>query len=137
MDPFDTQRKRAWLLFEAENLKEANRIAKGIYDTYGTSGDEYYVVVRADVVESDGYKILVPVDARGESELEKIVDEIKQIAGKAPVMFARVQNHYPPITYLAHGFVSEEEFNKASKKQVHPDLFGRIQRKSPGDNPWG
>jgi hypothetical protein len=139
MNPIDTKRKRAWLLYEAEDLEDANTKANAIYSRFGTVGGDNFVVVRADVIinESEQVMILVPVDTSGEPALSKLVGDINTITTKPPVLTAKVKDHYPAITYLAHGFVSEEEFIKSDKRTVHPDLYGRIMRKSPGDNPWG
>ena len=43
MKPFDTQRNRAWLLYEAGDLEDANTKANAIYSRFGTDGGDNFV----------------------------------------------------------------------------------------------
>lgn len=148
-DEFDTGRKRGWLLLKTKKDGGNDKyiIAKELYERWlerGETGEDEFVVIRADVVGDNDidfdFDIVVPFDVKKgtfadfmkqfkEDEENKVVlDEIK---------YLMIEKHNPALTYLAHGFVSFEEFEKADKEHVHPDNYGRIKRKSPGDNPWG
>jgi len=140
---FDTGRERGWLLIKTKqnNGQDKISIARGIYDRWREKGEEDgYVVIRVDVVDDNEFEfdIVVPVDApngelgglkeKFEKEEDDVIEDIKHLT---------VAKHNPTLTYLAHGFVSREEFDKADEEHKHPDKHGRIKRKSPGDNPWG
>jgi hypothetical protein len=130
----DTGRIRAWLLIKA---REPESAARHIYTSWGDKGENDYVVIRADVVDSD-FNIVVPVDALSDDMLREVVKLITDVEGVQTITIARVLNHNPVPTYLAHGFVSVKEEKYAEKeKKPKPDKTGRIKKNSPGDNPWG
>lgn len=140
---FDTGRERGWLLIKTKQNDGQDKIsiAMGIYDRWREKGEENgYVVIRVDVVEDNdfGFDIVVPVDAP-KGELGELKEQFKKEEDDIvmDIEHLTVAKHNPALTYLAHGFVSREEFDVATKEHVHPDLHGRIKRKSPGDNPWG
>ena len=142
---FETGRERGWLLIKTNHDKEEKDKIKAaatrIYENWKYQGDEEkedqaYVVMRADVVSGD-YDIVIPIDAP-KGKLDKVIGDIEADDGEINyTKVLKVSHHNPAITYLAHGFVSRAEFDKADKDHKHPDKHGRIMRKSPGDNPWG
>jgi hypothetical protein len=127
-------RVRAWLLIKAIDPESA---AATIYGSWGTQDGDEYVVIRADVVDCD-YNVIVPVDAINDGVLRTVVKEIAGAEGVKTITVSKVLKHNPVPSYLAHGYVSEEEARYAEVNGLPgPDEVGRIMKKSPGDNPWG
>jgi hypothetical protein len=125
-------RVRAWILLRAGY---PDKVAKAIYDQFGKDGGNEFVVVRADVVDGD-YNIVIPIDAADQSHFSATEKKVTSLRGVTSHITLTVTNHYPTPTYLAHGFTTLQDF--ADKlRWIHPDEWGRVQKKSPGDNPWG
>ena len=123
------ERMRAWVLIQANP-----EVAEQLYEALGYEGDDDYVVVRADVVETTeyGFNVVVPVDARDEEQLSIAIGKIQEIAGVSGTVVLRVTQHIPVPPHLAHGFITEQE---ARDGKVSPE-FGRLGS-SPGGNAWG
>ena len=136
-----TKRERVWLLIKFitdpnnPNVQKKDA-AQVFYMDWRENGNEDYVVVRVDIVEDDDFDMVIPVDAR-QGKLHFVETGIEENPNMKLVKTLLVSQHYPKLSYMAHGFVSYEEYEKAKKEHVHPDLHGRIKRRSPGDNPWG
>jgi len=123
-------RVRAWVLVWADDRAG---VAEELYEQFRYEGEDEYVVVRADVVESFyGYNIVVPVDAQDQGTLDSIVEMIRNLEAVKRVAILRVEIHNPYPPQDASGYVTEEEA-EAGEEDVK---IGR-QDKSPGLNPWG
>jgi hypothetical protein len=135
IEQFDSGRIRAYLLIKSVNPMS---VAAKIYKDWGEIGGDEYVVNRADVVYGE-FNVVVPVDAISEDKLREVEKDISGIRDVKSITIAKVSHHYPALTYMAHGFVSEQEGNFAKEKKLPlPDEApGRRRKKSPGDNPWG
>lgn len=135
MRQFDSGRVRAYLLIRAV---DPMKVAEKIYNTLGEDGDDNFVVCRADVVYGE-FDIIVPVDVIDKDWLRKVERRIVGITGVKSIRIAKVSHHYPALTYVAHGYVSQREYDFAQDEKLpSPDEKpGRRRKKSPGDNPWG
>ncbi|NOR89089.1 MAG: hypothetical protein GQ524_02445 [Anaerolineales bacterium] len=133
----DAGRVRAWLLIKAKDPVAA---AQTIFRNWGESrkNDEDYFVIRADEVDCD-YNIVVPVDTDSDPNLQKLVGLITGVDGVKSITVAKVKEYNPLPSYLAHGYISQQEADYAHKNKMLPpdDKPGKIKKNSPGDNPWG
>jgi len=129
---YQSERARAWLLLRA---KEPKKVAESIYNEYGKRGFDDFVVIRVDVVEGE-YNIVVPIDTM-EEHFETTENMITSFDGVTSHATLRVTHFNPGPTYLAHGFIQTTEKVALDNKWLPPDEEGRVEKNSPGDNPWG
>jgi hypothetical protein len=129
---YKSKRVRAWVLLKADNPE---KVARKIYSNLGKVGKSNYVVIRADVVEGE-YNIVVPIDTTP-ANFEQTVEMVASHTGVTSHTTLRAIQFNPGPTYLAHGFIQTSKEVADRNKWLRPDDVGRIQKKSPGDNPWG
>jgi hypothetical protein len=137
---------RAWILLKVKDpksfvrkvmkpvRKSLGRLNMGLLSKAGTD----YVIVRADVVDSDGWcNLVVPVDARTETSLKEAIGALTKAAGSEleVVTALRVREHHPTTPHRAHSFVTASELRRLRSKELIP--AGRHWPASPGANPWG
>jgi hypothetical protein len=110
-------------------------VAAQLYDNLRDQGEWDYVVVRADVVDSELSDIVVPVDAADPGFLQEVVEMIcrdDRVQG-AQTATVRGDGHFPPIPHDAHGFITPQE--QADGQDEKADVY-RFPN-SPGFNAWG
>jgi hypothetical protein len=122
-------RTRGWLLLEVDDPEAA---AGRVSELFCCGGD-YFVVVRADVVKSAGFNLIVPIDAAKdywETAVDLVVDFVKPRTSKT----AQVVTYHPAVPHRASCFVTQKEHKLFRLDEYDPP--GR-HPKSPGANPWG
>jgi hypothetical protein len=132
------ERARAWVLVKAAEPSQAARQIHEL-DSERSVND---VVVRADIVEIDGYdhNIVVPIDAENEDTLLHLVSRIEnEVAGLEDMTIAWVREHVPYPTHVANGWIDESEVAMQIEQGISIEAAikpGR-QGESPGLNAWG
>lgn len=123
------RRVRGWLLLQSGDAGEAVEKIRA----YFTQGKDDYVVIRADIVSHEKYNVIVPLDAKNAGEFKRVVREIVDLK-VGGIEEAMVTQSNPDPPHDAHGFVTQDEFNKGKDKKIEPGLQ---KSDSPGANPWG
>ncbi len=132
MDPAVWNRMRGWLFFKVDKPSEAAERVSKLF----TQGGEWWVVIRADVVDGSDFNLVVPVDS-AKGTWTDAVEQVQKAVGQGRVdkaYIARVVESHPEIPHKAHCFITEEEHKQFGLKEYDPP--GR-HPKSPGANPWG
>jgi hypothetical protein len=123
-------RVRAWVLVWAD---DPVGVAEELYEELRYEGEDEYVVVRADVVESFyGYNIVIPVDAQDQGSLDLVLKKIRNPKAVKRMAVLRVETHNPYPPQDASGYVTEGEAEAGDE-----DVKVGRQDNSPGLNPWG
>jgi hypothetical protein len=123
-------RVRAWILVQSDSPPDE---AQWLYDNLVDEGGDGYVVIRADVVDSWPYNIVIPVDAESMDALRHVHRRILEFIPAKRVTVMRVVQHIPPVPQEAQGFITPDEFAAGRDKSLPA---GRIHW-SPGANAWG
>jgi hypothetical protein len=132
-------RVRAWVLGRAD---DPVTVAERLYEKMGQTGENDYVLVRADVLE-DGdhpYNLVIPVDAATETHLEWVRGQIEGM-DVTEVATLKVDVHRPNPPHIAHGYIAEAELQAQYDQEVKFEEEIRLrpgrQGASPGHNAWG
>jgi hypothetical protein len=131
----DAPRERGWVLLQVANPEDA---AAYVWESL-TDDDEfgnYYVIVRADVIDGQSdYNLMIPVDA-AEGRLDSVVQMLEgteQLQVRASTVL-RVKSHEPSVPHQGFSFITPGEFESDPLPELCPP--GRHPQ-SPGANPWG
>ena len=128
----ENERTRGWIFIKAESPED---VASQLYANLKDLGEWDYVVVRADVVESELFNIVVPVDAANPDFLAAVVEMVGNDSRVRETQTATVREdgHFPPIPHDAQGFITPKE--KEDGRDEEADVYRFPQ--SPGFNAWG
>lgn len=135
----EEKRARAWVLGWAENPAA---VAEELYEEMGHTGENEYVLVRADVLE-DGdhpYNLVIPVDAVTEEQLNWVREKVEG-RDVTEITILKVARHEPNPPHIAHGYITAAELEAQYEMEIKLVEEIRLavgrQGASPGHSPWG